>query len=137
MEFACHDITNRAERLSAFDLTVMGMCGDVKYSTYFLTVEDARTAEVDFFITRLYNEVNGRWMRVVFLTPAAWVAIDGETIPVTLEDAVSLLPAAVSVTVGAATFVLNLYEDWKMRVLSHQTAKGSEPNGRQDDIKHE
>jgi hypothetical protein len=79
VEFACHDITNRAERLSAFDLTVMGMCGDVKYSTYFLTLEEARTTEVDFFITRLYNEVNGRWLRVVFLIPAAWAAIDGET----------------------------------------------------------
>ncbi len=137
VEFACHDITNRVERLSAFDLTVAGMCGDVKYSTYFLTTEDARTAEVDFFITRLYDEVNGRWLCVVFLTPAAWAAIDGETMPATLEDAASLLPAAVSVTVGAATFVLCLYGDWKARVLSRQAAKGSEPDGRQDDGEHE
>lgn len=67
----------------------------------------------------------------------AWAAIDGETIPAALEDAASLLPAVVSVTVGAATFVLNTYEGWKARVLARQAAKGGEPDGRRDDNEHE
>jgi hypothetical protein len=56
IEFFAHDITNRNERLSPFDLTVLNLRGDVKYSTWFLTREDARLEGLDFFITRLYDE---------------------------------------------------------------------------------
>jgi hypothetical protein len=65
IEFFAHDITNRNERLSHFDLTVLGLRGDVKYSTWFLTVENARLEGLDFFITRLYDETVARWLRVV------------------------------------------------------------------------
>jgi hypothetical protein len=135
--FAGHDITNRAERMSAFDLPVLGLRGDVKYSTYFLTAEEGRTEGIDFFITRLYDEAKVRWLRVVFLTPAAWEAIDGDTLPATLESAASVLPAAVLLHLATATFVLVLYDDWKSRVLACQAAKGSEFDGRKDDSEYE
>lgn len=129
IEFSCHDITNRSERLSVFDLTVLGMRGDLKYSTWFLTVEDARIEGLDFFITRLYDAINARWLLVVLLTPAAWAVIDGETRPASLEDAASALPDPVSINVGAATLVLILYDDWKARVRLCQTPKGGSTNG--------
>jgi hypothetical protein len=133
VEFACHDITSRAERVSAFDLTVLGLRGDVKYSTYFLTAETVPAEGIDFFVTRLYDEAGTRWLTAVFLTPVAWAEIDGETTPVALADAASILPEPVSLTVADATFVLVLYDDWKARVKTRQQAEGDTPNGGQND----
>jgi hypothetical protein len=79
--FVSHEITNRVERLSAYDLTVLGLRGDIKYSTYFLTAEGTQTTEIDFFITQLFDETKARWEKVVFLTPTAWTVINGITIP--------------------------------------------------------
>ncbi len=136
--FACHDITNRVERLSAFDLTVREFRGDVKYSTYFLTAGEVQTTEIDFFITRVYLETNGRFLRVVFLTVAAWEAIDGFSTPTTLEDAASLLPTTASVQVAGMTFVLITYEDWKRRVSqSIGATKGDDHDGGTNNSEHE
>lgn len=131
--FACHDITNWAERLSPYDLTVLGLRGDIKFSTYFLASEDLRREEIDFFITRLYDEVGARWLQVVFLLPAAWAVIDGDTKPVGWGDAASALLGAVSLHVAGTMFVLIVYEDWKARVLSRQQVGGAETNGEKDD----
>jgi hypothetical protein len=127
IEFFCHDITNRSERLSPFDLTVLGLRGDVKYSAWFLTVENARTEGLDFFITRLYDETGARWLRVVLLTPIARELIGGETALASPAETVPALPDAV--TAGAATLVLIRYDDWKARVRLRQTPKGDNPNG--------
>ena len=121
--FVSHEITNRAERFSAYDLTVLGLRGDIKYSTYFLTAEDAQTTEIDFFITRLFDETNARWEKVVFLTPTAWAVINGRTILVALQKAVSVFPNAVSVEIGLETFVIILYNEWKERILKKGGAK--------------
>jgi hypothetical protein len=130
--FACHDITKRAERLSPFDLTVLGLRGDIKYGTYFLAGEDVRAEEIDFFITRLYDEPGARWLQVVFLRPAGWVVIDGDTMPAAWKDVASVLPAAVSLDVASTTFVLILYEDWKRRILLRLTREGAEADGKED-----
>lgn len=115
--FVSHEITSRAERFSAYDLTVLGLRGDIKYSTYFLTAEGTQTTEIDFFITRLFDEIKARWEKVVFLTPAAWTVINGRTIPVALQEAVSEFPKAVMVNIGLETFVIILYQEWKERIL--------------------
>lgn len=115
--FVSHEITNRAERFSAYDLTVLGLRGDIKYSTYFLTSEGTQTTEIDFFITRLFDETNARWEKVVFLTPTAWAVINGRTILVALQKAVSVFPKVMSVEIGLETFVIILYNEWKERIL--------------------
>lgn len=119
IQFFAHDITNREERLSPFDLTVLGLRGDVKYSTWFLTVENARLAGLDFFITRLYDESGAGWLRVVLLTPLAQKLIGDATTPATAMETVPELPA--TVTAGAAQLRLIRYEDWKARVRFKQT----------------
>lgn len=121
--FVSHEITNRTERFSAYDLTVLGLRGDIKYSTYFLTSEGTQTTEIDFFITRLFDETNARWEKVVFLTPTAWAVINGRTILVALQKAVSVFPKAVSVEIGLETFVIILYNEWKERILKKGGAK--------------
>jgi hypothetical protein len=114
IEFFAHDITNRNERLSPFDLTVLNLRGDVKYSTWFLTREDARLEGLDFFITRLYDEAGNGWLRIVLLTSAACELIGGET-HFDLPD-LSL--------VAARGLNLIRYDEWKARVRSKQTVRG-------------
>ncbi len=116
IEFSAHDITDRTERLSPFDLTVLGLRGDVKYSTWFLTVENARLAGLDFFITRLYDESGVGWLRVVLLTPPAQDLISAPL------DASLALPQ--DVIASAAQLLLARYDDWKARVRSKQTPPG-------------
>ncbi len=127
IEFFAHDITNRDERLSPFDLTVLGLRGDVKYSTWFLTAENARLEGLDFFITRLYDETGAQWLRVVLLTPIAQELIGDETNAAALVGAVPALPGVV--TAGAMTLMLIRYDDWKSRVRSKQTSKEDSTDG--------
>ena len=124
VEFFGHDITNREERLSPFDLTVMGLRGDVKYSTWFLTVENARTEGLDFFITQLYDENGAHWLRVVLLTPVARQLIGGVTVPASSAEPLPALPSAI-----AAQLALVRYDEWKACVRTLQTPKGDNPNG--------
>jgi len=60
---------------------------------------------------------------VVFLTPTAWAVINGRTILVALQKAVSVFPKAVSVEIGLETFVIILYNEWKERILKKGSAK--------------
>lgn len=122
IEFSAHDITKRNERLSPFDLTVLGLRGDVKYSTWFLTVENARLTGLDFFITRLYDENGIGWLRVVLLTPPAQEVIGAATTPTAPTEAALALPA--TVTANAMQLRLIGYEDWKTRVRFKQTLPG-------------
>ena len=123
IEFFAHDITNRSERLSPFDLTVLGLRGDMKYSTWFLTVENARLEGLDFFITRLYDENGTRWLRVVLLTLIAHEVIGSEILPAASAETIPFLPDVVNAS--GAMLMLIRYDDWKARVLSKQTSKGS------------
>ena len=129
IEFFAHDITNRNERLSPFDLTVLGLRGDVKYSTWFLTVENARLAGLDFFITRLYDESGAGWLRVVLLTTPHAQELIGKV--ATPPD--TSLALRHPVTADAAQLRLFRYEDWKACVRFKQTPQGDSTNECQDD----
>lgn len=135
IEFFAHDITKRNERLSPFDLIVLGLRGDVKYSTWFLTAENARLEGLDFFITRLYDETGVQWLRVVLLTPIAQELLGSETHSGEPTESAAPLPAALSA--GTTTLQLIRYDDWKTLVRSKQTAKGSNTDGKQNDCDHE
>ncbi len=50
-------------------------------------------------------------------TPTAWAVINGITILVALQKAVSVFPKAVFVEIGLETFVIILYNEWKERIL--------------------
>jgi hypothetical protein len=116
IEFHAHDVTDRRERLSPFDLIVLGLRGDIKYSTWFLTVEDARLAGLDFFITRLYDEHGAGWLRVVLLTPLAQKVFDA------VPEAKLALPQ--EALANAVQLQLTRYEDWKACVHAKQTPQG-------------
>ncbi|MDX2044104.1 MAG: hypothetical protein SF097_23020 [Acidobacteriota bacterium] len=119
IKFFAHDITIRNERLSPFDLTVLNLRGDVKYSAWFLTREDARLEGLDFFITRLYDESGVGWLRVVLLTPAARELIGEETNPARLV--LKFSDNEIAAKLGLS---LTHYDDWKVRVRSKQIVEG-------------
>lgn len=135
IEFIAHNITDRNERLSSFDLIVLGLRGDIKYGAWFLTREEARLEGLDFFITRLYDETGTGWLRVVLLTPAAREMIGGEVDPARRTQAAPALPD--DVTVAAKQLSPTRYDDWKARVRSKQAAKGESSDGKQDDCDNE
>jgi len=53
IQFETHDLRRREERLSPYDLTVLGFKGDIKTSTYFLQATRTLALPHDFYITRV------------------------------------------------------------------------------------
>ena len=92
IQFTAHDLRNRQQRFSPSDLTMSGMAGDIKTSTYFVQV--AAPLMHDFYIVRL--SLGARvYTLVVMLQPPAWEKINGDTITGDLETLLHHFPAPV------------------------------------------
>jgi len=122
-----HDLRVREQRFSPCDLTVFGMTGDVKNTTYFLYVARSFPLTCDFYITRLYNTATGRYVRIVVLTDEAWHRINGDIVRSDLARAAQWLPQVVGVTFLGYALVVADYEVWKQKVLQRQQAGGDMP----------
>jgi hypothetical protein len=79
IQFQAHNLRRREERLSPYDLFVLGFKGDIKTSTYFLQAARTRTLPHDFYITRVRGPQRTRTL-VVFMRSGMWQAINGETL---------------------------------------------------------
>jgi len=120
VHFVAHDLRRREERFSPYDLTVLGYRGDVKTSTYFLSVHRSEQLRHDFYITRLYHPIAHDWRKVVLLREAFWRILDGESTPTVLEQVWQILPGVARVWLAGRLFVIVPYETWKDRVLQRQ-----------------
>jgi hypothetical protein len=120
IRFVAHDLHRREERLSPYDLTVLGRCGDIKTSTYFLSVHRPEELRHDFYITRLYHPPTHGWHKVVLLQEAFWRILDDEPTPTTLEQVWQILPGVALVWLTGRPFVVVSYEVWKERVRQRQ-----------------
>ena len=98
VHFTSHDLRVREQRFSPCDLTVLGMMGDIKNTTYFLYVARSFPLTCDFYITRLYNTATRRYVRIVVLTTEAWRLLNGATVRGNLARAAQLLPQPVDIT---------------------------------------
>ena len=135
--FHAHDLRRRAERYSPDDLILatprtapaISWRGDVKTSPYFLHVARSFPLRHDFYVTRLFVTATRAWRWTVLLTPAMWSALDGDTQPVTLEAAGTLLPAVLEVQIRGVTLVLVDYALWKARVKARQRTEEESSNG--------
>jgi len=123
IQFAHHDITNRKERLSPYDIRMLSLRGDIKHTTYFLSAERLAKLVSDFFITRWYLGKR-QWVWVVLLRPLAWAAINGKTTQATLDDVKNLLPQVLEIQIGSFKLVVLQYNDWKRRVKIKQQEGG-------------
>lgn len=126
VHFTAHDLRMREQRFSPCDLTVLGMTGDIKNTTYFLYIARSFPLTCDFYITRLYNAVTRRYIRIVVLTDEVWRRINGDTVSSDLAKAAQLLPQVVGVTFLGYDLVVADYEVWKQKVLQRQQEGGEQ-----------
>ena len=147
IQFVAHDIRTRQGRFSPSDLFVEGLAGDIKNTTYFLYSSRSFPLTNDFYITRLYDEKQRKYLPIVIMKPAAWQFINGDILPCSFQEAANFLPQTVQVDFegaringlrplrveGSATYVdqegrLRLteglvvvdYNVWKQKILSKQ-----------------
>lgn len=120
IRFVAHDLRHRQERFSPYDLTILRWHGDIKTSTYFLSMRRSEALQHDFYITRLYHPSARGWRSVVLLRTAFWRMLDGEPTPTELDRVWQVLPGVAQVWLAAQPFVIVLYETWKERVRQRQ-----------------
>ena len=118
--FEAHDLRQPEARFSADDLTIAGMRGDIKASTYFLHVARGFPLRHDFYIAALFDPATRQRQRVVILQPAAWKRIDGDTQTADLEQAINLLPQPVAVVLRGQRLVVVDYQVWKEKIRALQ-----------------
>jgi len=135
IRFQAHDLRRPEERLSPYDLVVLGFEGDIKTSTYFLHAARTRRLPHDFYITRVRGRRRTRTL-VVFMQAEMWEAIDGETLLVLLEQIADTLPQAARIVHEEVELTVIDYETWKVKVRSLQrrsTRNKEEGNGSTND----
>ena len=120
IQFETHDLRRREERLSPYDLIVLGFKGDIKTSVYFLQASRSRTLPHDFYITRIRGRQRIRTL-VVFMRAEMWQTIDGETLLILLEQVADTLPQATRIVHEGIELTVIDYGTWKAKVKHRQT----------------
>jgi len=120
IDFVAHDIRKSTERFTPYDLQIAHFLGDIKTSTYFLTLV-SKTLVCDFYITRLWlSETRSRTL-VVFLRSLMWDEIDGDTLLVAWQELENNPSQPVRIAHGSGELVVADYELWKDKVRAYQT----------------
>lgn len=119
MSFTAHDLHSRPERFTPYDLIVSEFRGDVKTSTYFLTLT-GRALRNDFYITRLWLSKARSRTLVVFLKTLMWDEIDGKTLLVAWRELESCLPQPVRIPHRGGELVVSDYGAWKEKMRAYQ-----------------
>jgi hypothetical protein len=119
VEFTAHDLTSRQERLSSYDLEVLGFRGDIKRSLVFLQTVRGRRLPLTFYIVRLTQAAKERTL-VVMMRQVMWDEIDGDTVWTTLDGVATVLPAAARVRVADVEAIVADYALWKRLVRQRQ-----------------
>jgi len=120
VSFTPHDVRLRSERFTPYDLIVSGFRGDVKTSTYFISLVD-KVLRSDFYITRLWLSEAHSQTLVVFLKTLMWDEIDGETLLVAWRELESYLPQPARIVHRGGELVVSDYGAWKEKVLAYQS----------------
>lgn len=123
IRFEAHDLRKREERLTPYDIAVLGYAGDIKTSVYFLQAARTRRVPHDFVITRVQGRQGLRTL-VVFMKSDMWQAIDGDTLLVQLEEIVDTLPQAARIEHQGLQLIVIDYAEWKNRVRARQMSEG-------------
>jgi hypothetical protein len=125
IQFKAHDLRRREERLSPYDLVVLGFKGDIKTSIYFLQASRTRMLPHDFYITRIRGRRRTRTL-VVFMKTEMWHTINGETLLVLLEQVADTLPSAARIVHAGIELTVIDYDTWKNRVKRRQAQESEE-----------
>lgn len=123
VQFIAHDLTRRQERISPWDLEVLGFRGDIKRSLLFIQTLRGRRLPYAFYIVRL-TLANGSRTLVVIMRQAMWAAIDGGTILTSLSNLGDVLPDTACVRISGVEVIVADYELWKRLVRQRQSSRG-------------
>lgn len=122
IDFVAHNIRRQAERFTVYDLQVSRFLGDIKTSTYFLTLV-SKTLACDFYITRLWlSETRSRTL-VVFLKTLMWDEVDGDTLLVAWHELESNPSQPVRIVHGSGELVIADYGLWKDKMRAYQARR--------------
>jgi len=131
VRFTAHDLRLRSERFTPHDLIASGFRGDVKTSTYFLSLTGGLLRN-DFYITRLWlSKAHSRTL-VVFLKTLMWDEIDGETLLVALCELESSLPQPARIAHRGGELVVSDYEVWKEKMRAYQSEEVQDERAKDD-----
>lgn len=122
IRFEAHDLRKREERLTPYDIAVLGYAGDIKTSVYFLQAARTRSVPHAFVVTRVQSRRGARTL-VVFMKPDMWQAIDGDTLLVLLENIADTLPRAARIEHHGLELTVIDYAEWKERVRARQVSE--------------
>ncbi len=131
VQFKAHDLRKRRERLSPYDLVVLGFKGDIKTSVYFLQASRTRMLPHDFYITRIRGKRQTRTL-VVFMKTEMWHTINGETLLVLLEQVTDTLPSAARIVHARIELTVIDYDIWKDKVKRRQAQESEESDESSD-----
>jgi len=120
IDFAPHDFRNREQRFSRSDLYVSGFRGDIKTSTYFLHSPRTNILANDFYITRLFQPDERRWIFVVLMQDMVFRIINGEAVECELKTSHKILPTPVRIKLLQCDLVVLTYEMWKQKIKTLQ-----------------
>ena len=103
----------------------LGFRGNIKTTIYFLQV--ARNTPHSTVAAQFLHHQNNRSKKqehnlAIFLKPAAWDAIDGETTPATSGALAAAAPGVFRVQQCNLVLIVLDYQEWKARVLRVQKA---------------
>jgi hypothetical protein len=118
--FDAHDLRDKRQRFSPYDLLVSGWSGDIKTSTYFLHTRRGFPLVNDFYIVGLFDETTRRKLDIVIMKPAVWEKLDGAPLSCELREVSRHFPRPTQVTVRNETLIVVEYEAWKRHVLQYQ-----------------
>jgi len=118
--FIAHDLRQRAERRSPYDVVVLRHVGDIKSTTYFLSSVRTLPLHRDFYITRLFHPRRRRYVSIVMMTAAAWRALNGDVATASLETAAGCFPQPVQIVLEGQRFVIIPFDLRKEKVRRRQ-----------------
>ena len=120
IQFTAHNLTVRQERMSFWDLEVLGFRGDIKRSLSFLQTVRGRHLPHAFYIVRLTRPGRSR-MLVVMMHQTMWDTIDGQTVLTALSDLADVLPDTARIRVAGVEIIVSDYALCKHLVLQRQS----------------
>ncbi len=118
--FDAHDLTDKRQRFSPYDLLVSGWRGDIKTSTYFLHTRRGFPLVNDFYLVGLFDETTRRKLDIVMMKPAVWEKLNGAPLRCELREVARHFPQPTQVTVRDETLIVVEFEVWKRCVLQYQ-----------------
>jgi hypothetical protein len=120
IKFKLHDLLKESERYSFADLTISEMNGDIKSSTYFLTLVQSSKLVHDFYITRYYNKAGAKYHWFVISKSEHWQKVNGEADLIIFPNWPTNFFKPMKFQFKNTWWYAISYDGWKNKILNYQ-----------------